>query len=153
MLAILFVIITRRSSVNEIICHGIPDLYKLQNGDIVNVDVTVFHRGYHSDLNETFYVGEVDAASKHLVRTAAECLQKAIAEVRPGTRYRDIGDIISKHAQGNDLSVVRTYCGHGINNLFHCAPSIPHYSSSCLVIYGCPFVDRAVKQKIRLWAR
>ena len=117
------------TSVNEVICHGIPDMYKLKDGDIVNIDVSVYHNGFHADLNETYYVGNVDAASKHLVKSAAECLNLAIAEVRPGVRYRDFGDIIQKHATANNLSVVRTYCGHGVNDLFHTAPSIPHYAS------------------------
>jgi methionyl aminopeptidase len=117
-------------SVNEVICHGIPDMYKLNDGDIVNMDISVFHRGYHSDLNETFLVGNVDQASRHLVKTAYECLQLAIDMVRPGERYREFGNVISKHAHANGLSVVRTYTGHGINNLFHTAPSIPHYAKN-----------------------
>ncbi|XP_078579694.1 methionine aminopeptidase 1-like isoform X1 [Branchiostoma floridae x Branchiostoma japonicum] len=118
------------TSVNEVICHGIPDLRPLQDGDIVNVDVTVCHRGFHGDLNETFFVGKVDDASKKLVRVTHECLTKAIEAVKPGVRYREMGNIIQKHAQANGFSVVKTYCGHGINQLFHTAPSVPHYAKN-----------------------
>ncbi|XP_035671279.1 methionine aminopeptidase 1-like, partial [Branchiostoma floridae] len=118
------------TSVNEVICHGIPDLRPLQDGDIVNGDVTVCHRGFHGDLNETFFVGKVDDASKKLVRVTHECLPKAIEAVKPGVRYREMGNIIQKHAQANGFSVVKTYCGHGINQLFHTAPSVPHYAKN-----------------------
>lgn len=116
------------TSVNEVICHGIPDRRPLENGDIVNVDVSVYYRGYHGDLNETFVVGEADEDAKKLVRVTYECLQLSIAACKPGVRYRDIGDIITKHARAHGLGVVKTYCGHGISDLFHCAPNIPHYS-------------------------
>jgi methionine aminopeptidase type I len=89
------------TSVNEVICHGIPDARALVEGDIVNVDVTAFLGGYHGDLNETFLVGTVAPHVKKLVRTAFECLHKAIDACKPGTRYRDIGDIVSTHASKN----------------------------------------------------
>ncbi|KAL3649454.1 Microtubule-associated protein 1A [Castilleja foliolosa] len=104
------------TSVNEVICHGIPDARKLEDGDIVNVDVTVYYKGVHGDLNETFFVGNVDEASKRLVQCTYECLEKAIAAVKPGVRFREIGEIISRHASMSGLSVVRSYCGHGIGN-------------------------------------
>ena len=91
------------TSVNEVVCHGIPDARPLVDGDIVNVDVTAFYKGYHGDLNETFTVGKgVDAASKKLIRVTAEALDKAIAAVRPGVRYRDVGDIITAHVRANE---------------------------------------------------
>ena len=93
------------------------------------VDVTVYHRGFHGDLNETFYVGKVSAEGQKLVKTTWECLQKAIETVKPGTKYRDVGNVIQKHAQAHGFSVVRSYCGHGLHRLFHTAPSIPHYAS------------------------
>ncbi|KAL6494086.1 Microtubule-associated protein 1A [Orobanche gracilis] len=117
------------ASVNEVICHGIPDARKLEDGDIVNVDVTVCYKGVHGDLNETFFVGNVDEASKRLVQCTYECLEKAIAAVKPGVRFREIGEIINRHASMSGLSVVRSYCGHGIGELFHCAPNIPHYAT------------------------
>jgi len=116
------------TSVNEIICHGIPDARPLEDGDIVNVDISVYLNGCHADLNETFFVGKVDKASEDLVRNTYECLEKAIALVKPGVRYRDVGEVISRHASLAGLSVVKSYCGHGIGELFHCAPNIPHYA-------------------------
>ncbi|XP_060600510.1 methionine aminopeptidase 1-like [Ruditapes philippinarum] len=118
------------TSVNEVICHGIPDSRKLEDGDIVNVDISVYYKGYHGDLNETFFVGNVDEKYKKLVKVTWECLDNAIKEVKPGVRYRDIGAVIQKHAQANGFSVVRSYCGHGIHQLFHTAPSVPHYAKN-----------------------
>ncbi|CAF0981087.1 unnamed protein product [Didymodactylos carnosus] len=94
------------------------------------VDVSVYHRGYHGDLNETFLIGQVDEKAKDLVRTAYGCLEKAIELIRPGTKYRDVGNEIQKYATANGCSVVRSYCGHGIHKLFHCAPNIPHYAKN-----------------------
>lgn len=120
----------QQQQTNEVICHGIPDGRPLEDGDIVNVDVTVYFDGVHGDLNETFLVGNVDEESLKLVRTTYECLDKCIQVCKPGERYRDMGDIITKHAHKNKLSVVRTYCGHGIHTEFHTAPSVPHYSKN-----------------------
>ncbi|CAH1795381.1 unnamed protein product [Owenia fusiformis] len=118
------------TSVNEVICHGIPDGRPLQDGDICNIDVTTYFRGFHGDLNETLFVGNVSEASKKLVKVTYECLDNAIKMVHPGVRYRDIGNEIQKHAQSNGFSVVRSYCGHGINQLFHTAPNVPHYAKN-----------------------
>lgn len=100
-----------------------------QDGDLCNVDVTVYHRGFHGDLNETFFVGNVSEKHKNLVKVTYEALQKAIAIVQPGTRYREIGNVIQKHVQTHGYSVVKSYCGHGIHRLFHTAPNVPHYAS------------------------
>jgi methionyl aminopeptidase len=117
------------TSINEVVCHGIPDSRELVDGDICNIDVTVYHDGYHGDLNETWLIGDnVSEEKKKLVQTAYECLELAIEKVKPGMFYRDIGSIISKHAHQRGCSVVRTYCGHGIGKLFHCAPNVPHYA-------------------------
>ncbi|KAI8086116.1 methionine aminopeptidase 1 [Halteromyces radiatus] len=118
------------TSVNEVICHGIPDQRPLKDGDIVNLDVTCYYGGFHGDLNETYLVGNVDEKGRLLVKTARECLEKAIALVKPGVRYRDFGKVIEDHAKKNGFSVVRTFCGHGINQLFHCAPNVPHYANN-----------------------
>lgn len=115
------------TSVNEIICHGIPDMRKLEEGDIVNVDISVYKNGYHSDLNETYLVGKTDDESKFLVKSAYECLQLAIQACKPGVMYKEIGDIIGKFIEAKGLSVTRTYCGHGIGKLFHANPNVPHY--------------------------
>ncbi|XP_006819629.1 methionine aminopeptidase 1-like, partial [Saccoglossus kowalevskii] len=94
------------------------------------VDITVYHNGYHGDLNETFFVGNVSDKNKQLVKVTHECLMLAINEVKPGVRYREMGNIIQKHAHAHGFSVVKTYCGHGIHKLFHTAPSIPHYAKN-----------------------
>ena len=116
------------TSVNEVICHGIPDGRELLDGDILNLDITAYYKGYHGDLNETVPVGTCDAKSLKLMMTAYKCLQKGISTVKPGARYRDIGEEVTKVAHSRDASVVKSYCGHGIGTLFHCAPNIPHYS-------------------------
>jgi len=118
------------TSVNEVVCHGIPDSRPLQDGDIVNIDVSLYYGGFHSDLNETYLVGEVDETAKKLVNVCREALDKAIQMVKPGALYRDVGTVISKHVQTNGFSVIRTYCGHGIGKLFHTNPSIPHYGKN-----------------------
>ncbi|KAJ2854552.1 Methionine aminopeptidase 1 [Coemansia erecta] len=118
------------TSVNEVVCHGIPDQRKLEDGDIINVDISLYKDGLHTDLNKTYFVGAVDDAAKRLVRTTRECLQRAIDMVRPGVRYRDLGAAIEAHAHANGFSVVRTYCGHGVGKMFHSAPNIPHYAKN-----------------------
>ena len=115
------------TSVNEVICHGIPDRRPLKNGDIVNLDVTVYHHGYHGDLNETYLVGSVDKKAKHLVKSTYNCLMKAIEICKPGTKFSEIGEVINDYIDQEKLSVVRDYTGHGICILFHTAPDILHY--------------------------
>lgn len=116
------------TSVNEVICHGIPDSRELVEGDICNIDVTLYFDSFHGDLNATYPVGKIDDASAHLIKTTRECLDKAIRMCKPGTMYRSLGNEIQRHAKANGFSVVRTYCGHGIGELFHTTPSIPHYA-------------------------
>ncbi|KAI8588871.1 peptidase M24, structural domain-containing protein [Geranomyces variabilis] len=116
------------TSVNEVICHGIPDSYEIQDGDLVNLDVSCMYDGFHGDLNETYCVGNVDAAGRKLVATTRRCLDTAIAAVKPGMLYRDVGNIVQKIAHADGFSVVRTYCGHGINQYFHAPPNVPHYA-------------------------
>ena len=103
------------TSVNEVICHGIPDKRPLEDGDILNIDVSVFHNGVHGDLNDTVPVGNVDARGLELIDCARQCLNQAISIVKPGTPYREVGEVIEKYARGRGFSVVKTYCGHGIN--------------------------------------
>ncbi|KZT11386.1 methionine aminopeptidase [Laetiporus sulphureus 93-53] len=118
------------TSVNEVICHGIPDKRKLQEGDIVNLDVTLYYDGFHGDLNETYPVGHVSEGAQKLMRVTRQCLDEAIKICKPGALFRDLGKIIEPIARGNNCAVVRTYCGHGIHELFHCAPNVPHYSKN-----------------------
>lgn len=118
------------TSVNEVVCHGIPDDRPLQDGDIVNIDVTAFVDGVHGDCNATFYVGDVDAESRALVETTRECRDLGIAAVRPGRPISDIGLAIQTHAEGRGYGVVRNFIGHGIGVTFHPAPNVPHYYTS-----------------------
>lgn len=121
------------SSINEVICHGIPDQTKLRDGDIINLDISLYYLGLHTDLNETFYVGDkakCDADIVRLVETTRESLDLAIKHIKPGVPFREYGNIIEAHATKNNCSVVRTYCGHGTNQLFHSQPNIPHYAKN-----------------------
>ncbi len=116
------------TSVNEVICHGIPsDTKRLKNGDIINIDVTVIKDGYHGDTSIMVMVGDVPQHAQRLIQITQECLYKALDIVRPGTTLGDIGQIIQQHAEKNYYSVVREYCGHGIGKVFHEDPQILHY--------------------------
>jgi methionyl aminopeptidase len=116
------------TSVNEVICHGIPDDRALQDGDIVNLDVTAYVDGVHGDTNATFEVGDhVDDDSKRLVRVTRECLDRAIATVRPGQPFNAIGRAIQEHAEAEGHGVVRSFIGHGIGEEFHTDLQIFHY--------------------------
>jgi methionyl aminopeptidase len=119
------------TSVNHVVCHGIPsDKKVLKNGDIINIDVTVIKDGYHGDTSKMFTVGEGSILSERLIRVTQECLYRALAIVKPGTRLGDIGAVIQKHAEANRFSVVRDYCGHGIGLVFHEEPQIVHYGKA-----------------------
>jgi methionyl aminopeptidase len=117
-------------SVNEVICHGIPDSRPFSKGDIVNVDVTIFRDGVHGDLNETYIVGETDEEGRRLVECARESLRLAIEQVRPGVPYKDLGGYMERRAKADNFSVVRNFCGHGIGTLFHGPPNVPHYTKN-----------------------
>lgn len=114
-------------SPNEVICHGIPDCRPIEEGDIVNLDVSIYHEGFHADLNETFFIGDCDEDAQRLVRTAYCSLLAAAQLIRPGTFYRDLGNAIHSEAAKNNCAVVTTYCGHGVGELFHGPPKVPHY--------------------------
>ena len=115
------------TSVNEVICHGIPDSRPLQDGDIVNLDITVYLDGMHGDCSATFLVGEVDAEGRRLVQVARECLHRGIAAVKPGRPISDIGKAIEALSRQHGYGVVRSYCGHGIGETFHTPLQIPHH--------------------------
>ena len=116
------------TSVNDVICHGIPsDNKRLKSGDIVNIDVTVIKDEYHGDSSIMVLVGDVAPHAQRLIQVTQECLYKAIAIVKPGTTLGDIGQIIQQHAEKNYYSVVREYCGHGIGKIFHEDPQVLHY--------------------------
>jgi len=115
------------TSVNEVICHGIPGERRLASGDIINVDVTSILGGWHGDVSATFYIGEPSPAARHLVEVARECLSIGIAKVRPGARLGDIGAAIQEYAESNRCSVVRDFVGHGIGRSFHEGPQVAHF--------------------------
>jgi methionyl aminopeptidase len=118
------------TSVNEVICHGIPDSRPLEDGDIVNCDVTIFLDGVHGDHNETFLVGDVDEESRRLVEVTRECLMRGIDAARVGHQIRHIGAAIQSHAEAAGFGVIREFVGHGIGETFHMEPSVPHYDDS-----------------------
>jgi methionyl aminopeptidase len=115
------------TSVNEVICHGIPDDRALRDGDIVNLDVTIYLDGVHGDTNATFPVGTIDPDSAHLIQVTRECLERGIAAVKPGREIRQIGRAIQQHAEAQGYGVVRAFVGHGIGEQFHTDLQIPHY--------------------------
>jgi len=116
------------TSVNHVICHGIPsDKKVLKSGDVVNIDITVIKDGYHGDTSKMFFVGKSTVQAERLARITQECLYIGIDMVKPGVRLGDIGHAIQKHAESNYYSVVREYCGHGIGKVFHEDPQVMHY--------------------------
>jgi methionyl aminopeptidase len=116
------------SSVNQVICHGIPSEKKiLKDGDILNIDVTVIRNGWHGDTSKMFLVGKTQPHNERLVKITQECLYKAIEVVKPGAYLGDIGAVIQEHAQKNHYSVVEDYCGHGIGQVYHEDPQVLHY--------------------------
>jgi len=117
------------TSVNNVICHGIPNEKKLKDGDILNIDVTVIKDGYHGDTSRMFFIGKPNILAKRLVDTTFECMWKGIEVVKPGAQLGDIGAAIQEHAEANNFSVVREFCGHGIGDKFHEPPQILHYGS------------------------
>jgi methionyl aminopeptidase len=115
------------TSINEVICHGIPSGRPLRDGDIITVDVTVYLDGMHGDCATTYLVGDVDAPSRRLVAATRECLDLGIAAVKPGEPVSAIGRAIEAHAHAGGFGVVKAFCGHGIGATFHTALQIPHY--------------------------
>lgn len=115
------------TSVNHVVCHGVPGEKKLKSGDIVNVDVTVIKDGYHGDTSRMFYVGQPSIQAKRLCEITFECMWRGIAAVKPGARLGDIGHAIQVCAERNGFSVVREFCGHGIGKKFHEDPQVLHY--------------------------
>jgi methionyl aminopeptidase len=114
-------------SINEVVCHGIPGERLLQDGDIVNIDVTPILDGYYADASQTFFVGTPSAGAKKIVQVSRDSLKAGIGMCRPGNRIGDIGWAIQKYAEAKGCSVVREFVGHGIGTDFHEAPQIPHY--------------------------
>ena len=115
------------TSPNHVICHGIPSNKILNDGDIVNVDVTVLKNGWHGDTSRMFFVGNVSVKAKNLVKTTYESLNKAIDIIKDGINVGDLGFIIQNYVEAKGYSVVRDFCGHGLGKKFHEQPNIPHY--------------------------
>ena len=118
------------TSVNEVVCHGIPNAKQiLKEGDIINIDVTPILDGYYGDTSKTFFVGAPSPMAKKLVEVTQKCLDVGIAEVKPGAKIGDIGAAIQEYAEAQGFSVVRDFVGHGVSNIFHTAPQVPHYGT------------------------
>jgi methionyl aminopeptidase len=115
------------TSVNHVVCHGVPGDKKLKTGDIMNIDITVIKDGYHGDTSRMFYVGQPSVQARRLCEITYECMWRGIAAVRAGARLGDIGHTIQSWAEENGCSVVREFCGHGIGRKFHEEPQVLHY--------------------------
>jgi methionyl aminopeptidase len=138
------------TSVNEVICHGIPDDRPLEDGDIVNVDVTAYIDGVHGDCSATYLIGDVDAESTALVDVTRECRDLGIAAVQPGLPVNVIGRAIEQHAHAHGYGVVRSFVGHGIGEQFHISPTIPHYYSADAATIMQPGMTFTVEPMITL---
>ena len=114
------------TSINEVVCHGIPCSRKLKDGDIINVDITTFYKGFHGDTSATFYIGKPSPQAVHVTEVARECLVMGLAQVKNGARTGDIGAAIQEFAESHGCSVVRHFVGHGIGRKFHESPQILH---------------------------
>ncbi|MFP3902202.1 MAG: type I methionyl aminopeptidase [Acidimicrobiia bacterium] len=140
------------TSVNEVICHGIPDDRPLVDGDIVNLDVTIFLDGVHGDTNATFPVGTVDDESADLIRITRQCLERGIEAVAPGRPSNDIGKAIQAHAEPRGYGVVRAFVGHGIGEQFHTDLQIPHYDNPPASVTLQPGMTFTIEPMITLGA-
>ena len=115
------------TSINHVVCHGIPDEKPLREGEIVNIDVTFIVDGWHGDSSRMYGVGAIKRAAERLIEVTHESLMRGIAAVRPGNTTGDIGEAIQRYVEGERCSVVRDFCGHGVGKLFHDTPNILHY--------------------------
>ena len=120
---------TTCTSINHVVCHGIPNEKGLRNGDILNIDVTVIKDGYHGDTSRMFVVGKTSNQAKKLIDVTYQSMCEGIRAVKPGNKLGDIGYAIQKHAENNYYSVVKEYCGHGIGQVYHDEPQILHYGT------------------------
>jgi methionyl aminopeptidase len=115
------------TSVNHVVCHGVPSDKKLKSGDIINLDITVIKDGYHGDTSRMFCIGEPSIQAKRLCEVTYQCMWRGIEAVKPGAHLGDVGYAIQYHAEGHGYSVVREFCGHGIGQQFHEEPQVLHY--------------------------
>mgnify|MGYP001811043482 CR=1 FL=1 len=115
------------TSINHVVCHGIPNNKPLKKGDIVNIDVTVILDGWYGDTSRMFFVSDVAVKPRRLVQVTYDAMMKGIEIIKPGVRLGDVGHAIQKYVESHNYSVVRDYCGHGIGRVFHADPSVVHY--------------------------
>ena len=118
------------TSVNHVVCHGIPSDKRLKQGDIVNIDITVIKDGFHGDTSRMFFVGKPNVRGQRVVQVAYDAMWKGIEMVRPGRHLGDVGHAIQTHVEAQSCSVVREYCGHGIGRVFHEDPQVLHYGKA-----------------------
>jgi methionyl aminopeptidase len=140
-------------SINEEVCHGIPGKRVLQDGDIVNVDITSILNGYYADANNTFFAGTPGAEARKIVRVARECLKRGIAMVKPGNTVGDIGWAIQTYAEDQGCSVVRDFVGHGVGFEFHESPQIPHFGQRGQGVRLIPGMVFTIEPMINLGAK
>ncbi|WP_433084376.1 type I methionyl aminopeptidase [Dactylosporangium sp. CA-052675] len=138
------------TSLNEVICHGIPDSTVIEDGDILNVDVTAFIGGVHGDTNQTFCVGDVDEEARLLVERTREAMMRGIRAVAPGRPLNAIGRVIEAYAKRFHYGVVRDFTGHGINEVFHTGLYVPHYDNPRLTTVMEPGMTFTIEPMITL---
>jgi methionyl aminopeptidase len=141
------------TSVNHVVCHGIPNERELKKGDVVNIDITVIKDGYHGDTSKMFAVGEISNKAHRLIATAYECMRLGIGLVGPGTRLGDIGEVIQEHAESQKYSIVREYCGHGIGRQFHEEPQVLHYGKKGTGLALTPGMTFTIEPMINIGKR
>jgi methionyl aminopeptidase len=142
------------TSVNNVICHGIPSPTKvLKAGDIVNIDVTVIRDGWHGDTSRMYFAGEPSVMARRLVETTLEAMWRGIRTVRPGATLGDIGHAIQRHAEAQRFSVVREYCGHGIGQVYHEDPQVLHYGEPGTGIRLVPGMTFTIEPMVNEGAR
>ncbi len=137
-------------SINEVICHGIPGTRVINDGDIVNVDITSILNGYYADANKTFFAGNPNSDARKIVSVARECLKRGMAAVKPGNTIGDIGWSIQNYAEAQGCSVVREFVGHGVGFEFHEAPQIPHFGQKGAGIRLIPGMVFTIEPMINL---
>jgi methionyl aminopeptidase len=142
------------TSVNNVICHGIPSTTKvLRDGDIVNIDVTVIHNGWHGDTSRMFIVGEGSVLAKRLVEVTREAMWRGIRSVRPGATLGDVGHAIQSYVESQRFSVVREYCGHGIGRVYHDDPQVLHYGQPGTGLTLLPGMTFTIEPMVNAGAR
>ncbi len=141
------------TSVNHVVCHGIPSSKVIAKGDIVNIDVTVIKDGYHGDTSRMYFAGEPSILAKRLMQVTFDAMWRGIRAVRPGANLRDIGRVIQQYAESQNFSVVREYCGHGIGATYHEDPQVLHYDDSKTNVPLVPGMTFTIEPMINAGAR